>query len=99
MEKDITIQKLIERLRLIINFDLIEVVDYWEADLCAIGLIRENKVVYISTFNYSENEDLMYDFDLEIIDEDDKRKFKIVRVGRNVSEAELVSEIKLFLDV
>ena len=99
MEKDITIQKLIERLKLIINFDLIEVVDYWEADLCAIGLIRENKVVYISTFNYSENEDLMYDFDLEIIDEDDKRKFKIVRVGRNVSEAELVSEIKLFLDV
>ncbi|WP_126974486.1 hypothetical protein [Gynurincola endophyticus] len=99
MEKDITILKLIESLKLIINFSLLKVVDYWEADLCAIGLMKGNKLVYISTFNYAQNEDLMYDFDLETIDEDDKEEFNVVRVGRNVSEAELVSEIKLFLDV
>lgn len=99
MEKDITILKFIERLKLIINFNLIEVVDYWEADLCAIGLIKENKLVYISTFDNVENEELMYDFDLEVIDENDKGKFDVIRVGRNISEAELVSEIKLFLNV
>ncbi len=99
MEKDLTILKLIERLKLIINFTLLEVVDYWEADLCAIGIKKENKVVYISTFNYVENEELMYDFDLEIIDENDIEKFDVINGARNVSEAELVSEIKLFLDV
>lgn len=99
MEKDITILKLIERLKLIINFSLLKVVDYWEADLCAIGLMKGNKVVYISTFNYTENEDLTYDFDLEIIDENDKEKISVLKVGRNVSENDLVDEIKLFLDV
>lgn len=99
MEKDLTILKLIERLKLIINFTLLEIVDYWDSDLCAIGILKENKLVYISTYNYIENEELMYDFDLEVIDENDKEKFDVIRVGRNVSEAELVSEIKLFLKV
>lgn len=99
MEKDITILKLIERLKLIINFSLLKVVDYWEADLCAIGLMKGNKLVYISTFNYIENEELMYDFDLEIIEENDKEKISVLKVGRNVSENDLVDEIKLFLDV
>jgi hypothetical protein len=99
MEKDITILKFIERLKLIINFNLLEVVDYWEVDFCAIGLIKDNKLVYISTFNYAERQELMYDFDLEIIHENDKEKYDVVRVGRNVSEIELISEIKIFLHV
>lgn len=99
MEKDITILKLIERLKLIINFSLLKVVDYWKADLCAIGLTKGNKLVYISTFNYAENEELTYDFDLEIIDENDKEKISVVKIGRNVSEDELVNEVQLFLDV
>ena len=99
MEKDITILKFIERLKLIINFSLLEIVDYWEADLFAIGLIKGNKLVYISTFKNVKNEKVLYDFDLEIIDENDKEKYNVIRIGRNISEAELFSEIKLFLDV
>lgn len=99
MEKDITILKLIERLKLIINFSLLKVVDYWEADLCAIGLMKGNKLVYISTFNYAENEELMCDFDLEIIDGRNNKKLDVVKIGRSVSEAELVKEIKLFLEM
>lgn len=99
MKKDITILKFIERLQLIINISLLEVVDYWEADLCAIGLIKGNKLVYISTFNNVENAELMYDFDLEIIHENDKGKFDVVGVGRSVSEVKLVCKIKLFLGV
>lgn len=41
MKRDITILKLIERLKLVINFTLLEVVDYWDADLCAIGLMKK----------------------------------------------------------
>lgn len=99
MEKDIIILKFIERLKLIINFILFEVVDYWVVDFCVVGLIKGNKLVYILIFNYVENEELMYDFDLEIIDENDKEKFKVIREGRNVLEVEFVNEIKLFLDV
>jgi len=99
MEKDKTILNLIERLKLLINFALLEIVDYWEADLCAIALKKENKLVYISTFNYAENKELNYDFDFELMDINDKEKFKVVRIGRNVSEEELVNEIKHFFEV
>jgi hypothetical protein len=99
MKKDITILKFIERLKLNINFTLLEVVDYWEADLCAIGLMKENKLIYVSTFNYVQNKEPMYDFDLEIIEGNDKEKLNVVRIGRNVSETELVNEIRVFLNV
>jgi hypothetical protein len=99
MEKDITIIRLIEKLKLNINFTLVEVIDYWDADRCAIGLKRDNQLVYISTFNYVGNNRLKYDFDLEIIDESDQEKIKVVKSGRKVSETELVNEIKLFLKV
>lgn len=99
MEKDKTILELIERLKLIINFNLLEIVDYWEADLCAIALKRENKLVYISTFNYIENKGMNYDFDLEIIDVNHIEKLNVVRTGRNVTEDQLVDEIKLFLAI
>ncbi len=80
MEKDITILKLIERLKLTINFNLVEVVDYWEADLCAIGLIKGNKLIYISTFNYLGKQELMYDFDLEIIDKTTKKESMLLEL-------------------
>ncbi len=99
MEKDKTILELIERLKLIINFTLLEIVDYWEADLCAIALKRGNKLVYISTFNYIEKKVLNYDFDLEIIDVNHIEKLNVVRKGRNISEDQLVDEIKLFLEL
>jgi hypothetical protein len=99
MEKDESIIELLERLKLIINFSLLEIVDYWEIDLCAIGLRRGNKLVYISTFNYVENDELRYDFDLERIDENNKENLDVVKEGRNVSEVELVNEIKFFLEI
>ena len=75
MEKDKTIIKLLQRLKLTIDFTSLEIVDYWEIDLCAIGIRKGNKLVYISTFNYVEDDEVRYDFDLEIIDENDKEKF------------------------
>jgi hypothetical protein len=99
MEKDITIIEFIERLKLIINFTLLDVVDYWDADLCAFGLRRGQRLVYISNCNYIDNKELNYDFDLEIIDDDKKEKLNVIKEGRNVSEEELVCEIKMFLEV
>jgi hypothetical protein len=83
----------------LINFDRIEIVDYWEADLCAIALKSGNKLVYISTFNNTTNIELNYDFDCEIIDPNDKGEINVVRKERKVSENELVEGIKLFLEL
>ncbi|MCS4238492.1 hypothetical protein M2306_001388 [Myroides gitamensis] len=97
MEKDITILDFIERLRLRINFNAIKIVDFWESDLCSIGIMKENKLIYISTFNYVDDEKLMYDFDLEILDKDDNENINVVKEGRNIGEEELMHEIKIFL--
>lgn len=98
MEKDITILDFIERLRLRINFNAIKIVDFWESDLCSIGIMKENKLIYISTFNYVNDEKLMYDFDLEILDKDDNENINVVKEGRNIGEEELIHEIKIFLN-
>lgn len=97
MEKDITILNFIERLRFRINFSAIKIVDFWESDLCSIGIMKENKLIYISTFNYVDDEKLMYDFDLEILDKDDNENINVVKEGRNIGEEELMHEIKIFL--
>ena len=103
MEKEETILKLIEKLHKIIDFPLFENIDYWEADLCAIGLKRGNKLVYISTWNYVskkyKNNEISYDFDFEIIDESNIEKINVARIGRNISETELINEVKLFLEI
>lgn len=97
INKDITILKLIKKIKNLKNSDLIEIVDYWDADLCAIGLKKENRLIYISTFNYIENNPLFYDFDLEIISNDDIEQLQILKSGRKVSEVNLLFEIDLFL--
>ncbi|GAB3027446.1 hypothetical protein GCM10027051_35400 [Niabella terrae] len=99
MEKDLTIISLIDRLRQIIDFGMLEIIDYWEGDQCAIGLKRYNRLVYISTFNFIDTNSLNYDFDLEVIDINRNESQNIVGKGRAVSEAELISAVKYFLQV
>jgi len=93
MEKDKTILAFIEKLKMITAFHLVEIIDHWEGDLCAIGLKRENKLVYINTFHA----DKKYDYDLELLNPHNTEKLHIVKEGRAVSEDELISEIKFFL--
>lgn len=97
MKKDITIINLIERLKSEFNFNLIKIIDYWESDLCAIGLKKGNRLVYISTFNYIDNKDSKFDFDLEIVDKFNLDKIELVKEIRGASETDLIKEIKSFL--
>jgi len=99
MNKDKTILKLIERLKRIVDFNLIKIVDYWDGDLCAIGLRKTNKLVYISTCNYIDSGTNKYDYILDILDEFDETKYETVKEVTNVSEDELNEEVKSFLDI
>ena len=51
--KDKTILSLIDRLKALMGVDAFDVVDRWDADLCAIGIARPDNhhvLVYVSTY-------------------------------------------------
>jgi hypothetical protein len=98
INKDKSIINLIERLKLIINFSLVQIVDYWEADLCAIGLKKDDKLIYISTYSYDVN-NMKYDYDLEIINKEREDNINVIKEVRSVSENKLVKDIKSFLEI
>ena len=94
--KDITIVNFINILRKTFDISQVEVIDLWEADTCAIGIKKEDKLVYISTYNYCQNNIISYDFDFEIINEN---KLEVIKERRGVTEKELLNEINIFLDL
>ncbi len=96
MDKDKTIIDFINKLKIIINFSLIKILDYWDGDRCAIGLKKGNKLVYISTYNFYNEIIIIYDYDFEIIDETLSDKIKILKEGRSIFENEIINEIQLF---
>jgi hypothetical protein len=52
-KKDKSIQSLLKRLRTHLGKDTFHVVDYWDADLCAVAVVRPDNhgvLVYINTF-------------------------------------------------
>ena len=64
--KDESIVALIKLIEARYGWELIKVVDHWEADMCAIGIASTTDIdalVYISTFEKREDE---YYFELEI---------------------------------
>ena len=67
------------------------IVDYWEADLCAIGIASNQKLgrlVYISTFNKKPGQ---YDYECEVLRELDAESYETVRSGTNVDINELLA--------
>jgi len=99
IEKNISVINFFERLKLEVNFDLIKVVDYWDADLCSIGLMKDRKMIYLVTSTYVNSVKPMYDYDLELIDENDFKNVNVVKEGRYISEDKLIDEIKEFFSI
>lgn len=48
MVKHVIINKLIQKLKERLNFNLLEIRDYWDVCLLSTGLVRGNKMVYIA---------------------------------------------------
>ena len=94
--KDITIENFLKNLKNTLDTSQVEVIDLWEADTCAIGIKKKNKLICISTYNYFENEPIRYDFDFEIINEN---KLEVIKERKGVTEKELLDEINIFLDL
>lgn len=99
MTKDKSLIDLIEKLKLRVNFSLIEIVDNWDADLCAIGLKRQERLVYLSTWNFADGIYDGYDYDFELLNEQQPDKLNVLKEARNIKEEECITDIKKFLDV
>jgi hypothetical protein len=95
MEKDKTITDFVDRLHVAADTTLVQFVDYWDGDLCAIGIRRGDRLVYICTFN-REND---YYYELEILDDNEIDKMTVLQEGDGVSEKVLISIIKEFLSI
>lgn len=58
LQKDESILRLLDRLRTSLGAAAFDVVDYWEADSCAVGIARPDKrgvLIYVSTFGEPED--------------------------------------------
>jgi hypothetical protein len=99
MKKDKTILDFVDRLKVNPTLTGLTLVDNWPSDLCAIGIQKGDKLVYISTFNFIDESDIKYDYDLEHIDKSDNSNIIVVKEGRGVTEQHLITELKSFLGV
>lgn len=95
IEKDESITAFINRLELAADLAQVQFVDYWDGDLCAIGIRRENRLVYVSTYNGKDN---LY-YELELLDETDVTNYTVLQRGDGVTEYVLISIIKEYLNI
>jgi|GEM_PF-2832776 len=107
-DKDIRIQFAVEKILDYFGKDYFErcitdngkeLIDFWAADLCAIGLKFHNKIIYISSWDYKyESEAVMkYYVEFEIIDENSLEPKGSVKKMHGVDTDILTEEISKFL--
>lgn len=81
-----------------------EIVDYWDGDKLALGLQKNDKLIYISTWAnkkgklHEKNEDLKYYLSLEVLDMNKPNELGICENFENISENELSRLILVFVD-
>ena len=96
MEKDKTIIDFIEKVSEDAALNDVEVVDYWDSDLCAVGFKKGNKLVYVSTYNYIDNEEVLYDYIIELNKKDGD--YSVLKEKTGVQEKEVIKVLKFLCE-
>jgi len=80
--------------------DAIELVDFWEADLYAVGFKKKSKLVYISTWECRDctQGNMKYYAEFEVIDEVTSETQSFAKVLKDVSEEVLLKEVGDYLN-
>ena len=81
------------------DFSQFEIIDFWDADLCAIGFQKEEKTIYINTFEWLHCRPPKYYLDLEVSTGKELHEFKVVETKKGISEEVLVQEIRTFFEI
>jgi hypothetical protein len=106
VNKDISINKVVGKLLEYFGQDTFErntlnnkheFIDFWEGDLFAIGLKKQEKVIYISTYGFDSQEDMKYYVEFELIDNTSLETLEVVKQLDGISLENLIQEIKDFI--
>ncbi len=81
-----------------LGIDYFEKIDYWDGDNCAIGFKREEKIIYISTWNFRNLDATLmrYYAEFEIIDVISLETLETKKILNAATKDELVAEVVLF---
>ncbi|XWN35357.1 MAG: hypothetical protein ROO73_01000 [Roseivirga sp.] len=104
IDKDKTIIDFLQKVRSKPDFATVEIVDYWDGDLCATGLRKNDRLVYISTYgfckqNIRDDSETEYDCDFEMLDKKNLATLRVVKEIKTKDKEYLFKEIKRFLGV
>lgn len=98
MKKHESILELISLLKKDNSISGLEVADFWDVDLCAIGFKRGEKLIYISTYAYTRGKFLgLYDAECELIDPDTFMPLSSLGMEEGLDFEELKERIKSHL--
>lgn len=77
-----------------------KLIDFWEADLFAIGLKRKQKVIHISTWDFKDRDlrNMKYFVDFELVDEETLETKERIKEIDEIGEEDLLKQIELFLN-
>lgn len=79
--------------------NVLQLVDFWESDLFAIGLKFNEKSIYISSWDFIKNNqlDTEYYVEFEIIDIETLDTSQSINVFQRINAENLIKELKIFL--
>jgi hypothetical protein len=95
IKKDREIKRLIKFIDKIFGINVLEIKDYWES-YDAIGLQRDNKLIYISTTRYKKHG---YFYECELLVDDPEIVYISQESESNVSQEELLNVIEKFFEI
>lgn len=97
MDKARPIVALLHSLDTNLGKDYFEDVDYWEADWCAIGLKREDKLIYISIDHKEVHaHPPLYYIEFEIVDKTTGDNIKTVKSLKDIPLENVLNEVQAF---
>jgi hypothetical protein len=99
--KDKSIQYILNIITETFGANYFVLVDFWEGDNYAIGLRKNEKLIYISTWNFKDSIENSPQFyaEFELINQITFKTIKIEKRLNNLSKEELVEEIQRFIDI
>lgn len=80
--------------------DFFELTDIWESDCYALGLKKQGKLIYISTWDHRHRSlsDMCYYVEFELIDDTTNESKAISKQINNLSKELLIIEMNIFLN-
>jgi hypothetical protein len=94
LDKDPTLLQMLAQLRAELGEGAFDIVDHWESDWCAVGIVsprHHGVLVYISTFNCESG---FYDAELELPPAREDAIYSVAGMHRNIGFEDVVRIVR-----